>query len=136
MSAAHSPGRLAAFTQYAVPEIRDDSDNTVAVVWYHNLANARRLVACWNACEGLSTEALEIDGNLANGWRLASYAMRDAIAQRDELLAALRDARRWIGDGDLSDGLSREHWTPEYIKAVDSIDAAIAKATGQEGGAL
>jgi len=50
---------------------------------------ARRLVACWNACEGISTEALGLDGNLANGWRLATYAMRDAIAQRDKLLAAL-----------------------------------------------
>jgi hypothetical protein len=51
--------------------------------------NARRLVACWNASEGLSTEELETAGNSFNGWRLASYAMNDAKAQRDELQKAL-----------------------------------------------
>ena len=49
---------------------------------------------------------------------------------RDELLAALIEARRWIGDGECSDGMAREYWTPEYAKAVDGIDATIAKAKG------
>lgn len=52
-------------------------------------ANARRLVACWNACEGLSTEALERLGTLDRA-RVALDVVRvQAIAQRDELLAAL-----------------------------------------------
>ncbi len=84
MSAQHTPGRLIA-------------DGTV--VFFSGNAggfdirdcpspeeNARRLVACWNASEGLSTEDLETTGNSFNGWRLASYAMNDAKAQRDELL--------------------------------------------------
>lgn len=52
-------------------------------------ANARRLVACWNACEGLSTESLERLGTLDRA-RVELDAIRvQAIAQRDELLAML-----------------------------------------------
>jgi hypothetical protein len=47
-------------------------------------ANARRLAACWNTCQGIPTEALEDD---------ALRKLRDdrdqLLAQRDELLAAL-----------------------------------------------
>lgn len=43
----------------------------------------------------------------------------------DELHAALTEARKWIGDGPLSDGLDREYWTPEYIAAVDMVDAVL-----------
>lgn len=42
MSAQHTPGQLVV--------ARD--------------ANARRLVACWNACDGVPTEALEAAGTL------------------------------------------------------------------------
>ena len=48
------------------------------------------------------------------------------------LRAALVEARRWIGDGDLSDGLHRDHWTPQYRAAVDMIDAVLGDAS--EGG--
>ena len=34
-------------------------DNRITLGEYLSEANARRLAACWNACEGLSTEALE-----------------------------------------------------------------------------
>ena len=57
-------------------------------------------------------------------------AIASLVAQYDELLAALIEARRWIGDGECSDGMAREYWTPEYAKAVDGIDATIAKAKG------
>lgn len=40
-------------------------------------ANARRLVACWNACDGISTEELE------------AGAIQKLREQRDELIAAL-----------------------------------------------
>lgn len=39
---------------------------------------------------------------------------------------ALHEARKWIGDGEYSDGLAREHWTPEYAALVDKVDAALA----------
>jgi len=53
------------------------------------LENARRIVACVNACSGIRTEALEHRAHMLN-------AHDDTIAelkrQRDELLAALHDA--------------------------------------------
>jgi len=47
---------------------------------YPLVANARRLVACWNACDGVTTELLE--SNPAPFSRLRE--------ERDELLAAAR----------------------------------------------
>jgi hypothetical protein len=48
--------------------------------------NARRLVACWNACEGISTDILAAEptslNDLINGLR----------TDRDELMEALREA--------------------------------------------
>ena len=47
--------------------------------------NSRRLAACWNACEGISTENLEDNKpiiELANDYNAV-------LKQRDELLAAL-----------------------------------------------
>jgi len=53
-------------------------------------ANARRIVACWNACEGLSTEELEAGLFLSGPSALAE---RDALRlQVAELAGALRDA--------------------------------------------
>ncbi len=46
-------------------------------------ANARRVVACWNACNGLHTESLE------RGKPLADQIV-DALNQRDELIEALK----------------------------------------------
>lgn len=75
---------------------------------------ARRLAACWNACEGLSTEALELEPYIGG----ASYLMRQrAEAQRDELLEALCKCRDMVGHPD----------------NIAMIDEAIAKATGQKG---
>lgn len=50
-------------------------------------ANARRLVACWNACEGISTENLE--DNLPVKYLATHY--NAVLAQRDRLLAALEE---------------------------------------------
>lgn len=49
-------------------------------------ANARRIVACVNACAGLPTEHLESAplGGILNG-------VAGLVSQRDELLAALED---------------------------------------------
>ena len=50
--------------------------------------NSRRLTACWNACEGISTE------NLEYGLPVKDLVQQcnEAIWQRDELLAALEAA--------------------------------------------
>jgi hypothetical protein len=56
------------------------------------IEDARRLVACWNACDGLSTEALETEGSAVMGWTRTASKLIRATTQRDELLADLRDA--------------------------------------------
>jgi hypothetical protein len=76
-------------------------------------ANARRLAACWNACEGLHTESLERDKPLAD-------QLVDALNQRDELLEALQAI--------ISDGVHCDVVPHLHRQAV----AAIAKATGGE----
>jgi len=67
---------------------------------------ARRLVACWNACEGISTDDIEsVSKNtgplLAN--KLAEVdALRIMATQRDELLAALQSIADYAKrDGDI-----------------------------------
>ena len=85
--------------------------------------NARRLVACWNACDGVPTDALEQIDGLAK----AVLPYHQIKAQRDELLHALHDMlagwqyiRRTHGD------LYGVGWDRAENKAV----AAIAKAEG------
>ena len=95
------------------------------------IANFRRLVACWNACEGLSTESLErMPGTFAQAMAAdfldlwAQYA--DAKAQRDELLEALRGMLALDEEhhqrGDCDDDVCAE---------VRKALAAIAKVTGE-----
>jgi hypothetical protein len=47
-------------------------------------------------------------------------------AMIEMLRKALVEARRWIGDGDLSDGMHRDIWTPRYRAAVDMVDGALS----------
>jgi hypothetical protein len=94
--------------------------------------DARRLVACWNACEGIDTYALELmTGNLSiynqittTSHPKAKPETRTAVKyrhQRDELLAALvaitEDKTPW--------GNAAAAKTQIALKAI-----AIAKATG------
>lgn len=63
MSPAHTPSRLHTFTLYAAPELRDEVGDFVAAIGNggpRSVANARRLAACWNACQGIPTEQLEL----------------------------------------------------------------------------
>lgn len=46
--------------------------------------NARRIVACWNACDGLPTEVLEAMANPSSSYTAL-------IKERDELVKALRN---------------------------------------------
>lgn len=71
----------------------------------HTIGNARRLVACWNACEGLSTEQIGL---------IADHHEK-VEAQRDALLAALQEAKANAGN-------------PEAVYRITS--AAIAKSAG------
>jgi len=89
-------------------------------------ANARRLVACWNASIGIPTAELEAaaDGRLLN-------IFEGLISERDELLAALKVARLWHqGDKWRDDCMIelRAAWEAHR----DALDAAIARA--EKGG--
>lgn len=86
--------------------------------------DADRVAACWNACEGISTEALLKFGHACSGWKSASYATNDAIAQRDELLAQLEALTDMAADA----------WG-EDRPAVKVARAAIAKAKATGGAA-
>lgn len=63
----------------------------------NTLNDARRLAACWNACEGLPTDLLEnitmMGDTLHSRFRLREQTERELIAQRDALLAALTRIR-------------------------------------------
>jgi hypothetical protein len=71
----------------------------------------------------------------ANGWRHGWNAYEHAMRQLGPLYAeqpapvavVLAEAREWLGDGKHSDGLTREHWTPEYAALIDRIDATLRK---------
>lgn len=57
-------------------------------------ANARRLVACWNACEGLTTEHMEnidmLGETLAGRFEAFHESERELMDVRDELLDVLK----------------------------------------------
>lgn len=96
-------------------------------------ANARRLVACWNACEGISTDNLE--NNQPVKWLAQQY--NNAIKQRDELMEALREllVDVSISQANMRDAAKRDQrWEgcAEAIQPrVDAAHAVIAKATGE-----
>lgn len=92
-------------------------------------ANARHIVACVNACDGLDTELLEnittMGDTLASRFKMRDQVERELEAQRDELLAALIAITTTRCDGmDI---------TP-INDAWDIATAAIAKATGHKEG--
>jgi hypothetical protein len=85
-----------------------------------NKANARRLVACWNACEGI-----EDPENVIPQLRRANdlvQQLEPLRIQRDELLKALRIAKT---------ALVQWHVPGNRYAALDVINAAIAKAAGE-----
>lgn len=71
--------------------VTSEGFDNVAV--FRKPADARRAVACVNACAGISTENLEANKPLI--WLALQY--NETIRQRDELLAALQATRgQWI----------------------------------------
>lgn len=115
--AQHTPGRIKAFNLYATPEIRDQQDNFIATVKDGSdraAADARRLVACWNACDGVSTKLLEE----------SPAPFSQLRAERDELLEALKKASVVLACA----CVDAPQIEPHAAYAV--VCAAIAKATG------
>lgn len=123
LNAQHTQGRLKALNLYATPEIRDQEEIFVAAVGDglpRSVSNARRLVACWNACIDFPTADLEScpDGGL---FHLAAHANELAI-QRDELLALLKETDRLYSTYAIkaNGGMEVGRW-------INSVRAAIAK---------
>lgn len=96
-------------------------------------ANARRLVASWNACQGIPTDDLEAcpEGGL---FHLADHANQLAI-ERDrlsainaELLESLKGVAPYMEAAESAGLVGDEgcHWP------VESVRAAIAKAQGEQ----
>lgn len=82
-------------------------------------ADARRLAACWNACEGISTDSIE--GDLKSLLMGAVQRTNAAEALRDELLIALQLIEHATAPTH-EDGAYHEN-------AHELARAAIAKAT-------
>ena len=84
------------------------------------IANARRIVACVNACDGISTENLE--DNRPVKWVIQQY--NNVVKQRDELLKALMLAESVYRQNCVNEG--------EPSSVLDAMQAAILKATGEQ----
>lgn len=96
----------------------------VAFVFGDDESNARRLVACWNACQGIGTEYLETTTSL----READIATKESATARERALReALEEVLELIeGYYDISDG----GFGPRPNKAMQAanlISAALGK---------
>lgn len=108
-------------------------------------SNARRIVACINACAGIETRELELMNDrmsIANQIKACDSicADKDSKAerrsrfahQRDNLLAVLINTRNALesanemGDGPIVDTI----WYSQYETLFDYMDTAIANANG------
>jgi len=106
-----------------------DTPNRVASIEYPyndrtgQCANARRLAACWNACERFETE--DIEGG-AFQTSLVDPKI-DYRAQRNALLAACKAMLEAYDGVTDYDGIE----IPGAESALDAAEAAIAKAEGK-----
>ena len=99
------------------------SDSDLRTDWN---ANSERIAACWNACQGIDTADLK-SGSVSIIHKLHDEAAKRVLAQRDELLAALKAV----------DGALREAWyagtlptsvIPAHV--AQQCKSAIAKVEG------
>lgn len=86
-------------------------------------AAARRIVACVNACEGISTENLVDNVPLKQGLTGLNQRIRDVEQQRDELLAALESCESLLSTIPSLGGLMG-------LAVVENAREAIAKVKG------
>lgn len=76
-------------------------------------ANARRVAACWNACDGTHNEALErgLEGHPQPVLNLA-MVNQSLMEQRQELVEALRQADRLF-----TEALPKFNWAASFLDA-------------------
>ena len=97
MSEKHTPGHLILEHGADIVTFEDGRIMDVASVYCHAIdgcseANDERLVACWNACQGIDTADL-LAGSVSIIHKLHDEAAQRVLAQRDELLSALNQLK-------------------------------------------
>ena len=115
----HTPGRL-----FVIKEQRrfiiSGNDGTYDIAVVRNIgndkANAKRLMVCWNACEGLTTEAIQAGppfAEMMNAYGTEVGALRAEVARLREageaLLVAWGRQERFVDGGDAMNS----YWSPE-----------------------
>jgi hypothetical protein len=93
-------------------------------------ANARRLAACWNACEGLYTESLERSEPLADQIVKIVNSAYVAEKQRDELLETLKEVGLFLHHA-WCDIQMNDYSFEKLNKTIATVDKSLAKATGE-----
>jgi hypothetical protein len=94
-------------------------------------ANARRLVAAWNACEGYDTEALESEDLMTLFQCRTISKLMDAKTQRDELATQLEAGKTvWRQDQQRITELASQR--DELLAALKLIRASEATACSHE----
>lgn len=86
-----------------IGEVCDESGRCIGIMI--DYANARRVVACINACAGISTDVLELGRVSPDAFELEESRADKAEQQRDQLRAALEaiaDPHRVPSHGDPS----------------------------------
>ncbi|WP_313453470.1 hypothetical protein [Stutzerimonas nitrititolerans] len=98
------------------------------VAFCESPGDAARIVACVNACAGISTDALEY----MNGSLRSVDQMSVVEAQRDELLAALEACKCHLANSLhlVRVHVPEHHWLTQIATGLDEAKAAIAKAQG------
>lgn len=111
--------------------IADNGETVCTFTDEPNKANARRLVTCWNACEGIRTEDLE-RGHIV---MTASDLSQERENQRDELLETLKAALKLLQElNDMGEEspITETLWMPSGHETLfDFMGAAITKAEGK-----
>jgi hypothetical protein len=109
-SISSSSGRPVAETLVAVQRWTPEKQE-------EDYANARRIVACVNACKGIPTETLEANGHIKDWEGQAPPAIVEQMA------AALEQARHaWVSD------------EPEQVAAFNTVVAALDAYRTKKGG--
>ena len=125
MTTTHTPGRLQVPEpydgQYGVI-VENDSGRYAVAVSIRNPADARRLAACWNACDGIPTEALE---RTKDDTTPVFELLMQTTKQRDALRTALNNLLNTVNqydDGDYYLGTDAEQILAEANRV--SIETA------------
>lgn len=104
--------------------------NTTAATWSPEsvtAANARRLVACWNACHGLPTDELEQKGLMcAVGAQLLLLEQH-----RDTLLEALNDVQDVMNNSHGVAGWHQGGDIATWDELLPEVAAALEFAEGE-----